>query len=115
MKDASFSLGGGVARGNAPACPSFFEQIKALESAARAADARRIERYEMAALAEDARICGMAAGEARLSCQKGNISRTYVVKNPCYYNRAAVALRVNIQRWAFELGRRYATAEQIAE
>jgi len=116
MQTAFVDSRGGAARENAPACPSFFAQVRALELAARERDSRRVERWEMAALAADVELCAMAAGEPRrLSCQKGNISRTgYVVKNQSYYHKAALALQVNIQRWAFELGRRYASSADIA-
>ena len=52
----------------------------------------------------------MAAGEPRrLSCQRDNNSRScYQVKNTTYYNRASVALTVNVSRWALSIGKRYA-------
>lgn len=113
MLNALLCKGQGVAH-NAPARPVYSHEYEAqiceLEKAARERDLRRLERLERLDLEAQAEICAMAAGEPRrLSCQRDNNSRScYQVKNTTYYNRASVALTVNVSRWALSIGKRYA-------
>ena len=102
----------------APSYPSEFKaQIAELERKARERDLRRLERLEKAYYSEDLELCAMAAGEpVRLSCLKDNNARkgVYKVSNTTYYNRLAVCIKSNVQLLAYTLGKKYATAAELA-
>lgn len=102
----------------APSYPSEFKaQIAELERKAQERDLRRLERLEKAYYSEDLELCAMAAGEpVRLSCLKDNNARkgVYKVSNTTYYNRLAVCIKSNVQLLAYSLGKKYATAAELA-
>lgn len=99
-------------------CPSELKtQIAELERKARERDLRRLERLEKAYYSEDLELCTMAAGEpVRLSCLKDSNARkgVYKVSNTTYYNRLAVCIKSNVQLLAYTLGKKYATAAELA-
>jgi|GEM_PF-2242869 len=105
---------------SAAADDSAESSIRALEARFVARRDNALTRAENAFWVEQARLCALAAGEPRLTCQSDNISRLdkkgfYRVSNTSHYNRAAVALKVNVDRWALDIGLKYSTPEIQAE
>lgn len=52
-----------------------------------------------------------SSNEIALTCQSDNICRSYRVKNKSYYDKNAVALQTNIERFIWAIGEKYCNKE----